>query len=87
MGDFMELAHAITGKKGFGHMATRYILSAGVVDENIIGFVEGSNGEEEYMELGLRLGLGIKDRGKAVFWDRNGFQLQWSPHPLSSFYL
>ena len=38
--------------------------------------MEGSNGAEEYMELGHRLGLGIGDRGEVVFWDRNGFQLR-----------
>jgi len=87
MGDFVELARAIAGKKGFGHMAAYYILGMGVVEWNIKGFVEGSNGGEEYMELGRRLGLGIGDRGEVVFWDRNGFELQWSPRPLSSFYL
>ncbi|PHT29408.1 hypothetical protein CQW23_31007 [Capsicum baccatum] len=87
MGDFVELACATAGKKGFGHMATRYILGTGLVEWNIKGFVEGSNGGEEYMELGCRLGLGIGDRGEVVFWDRNGFQLRQSPHPLSSFYL
>ena len=75
MGDFMELARAIVGKKGFGHMAARYILGTEVVEWNIKGFVEGSNGGEEYMELGCRLGLGIRNRGEVVFWDRNGFQL------------
>ncbi|KAF3613539.1 hypothetical protein FXO38_36180 [Capsicum annuum] len=75
MGDFVELVHATAGKKGFGHMAVSYILGTGVVEWNIKDFVEGSNGGEEYMELGCRLGLGIGDRGEVVFWDRNGFQL------------
>ncbi|PHT31148.1 hypothetical protein CQW23_27485 [Capsicum baccatum] len=87
MDDFVELAHAIAGKKGFGHMVVRYILGTGVVEYNIKGFVEDSNGGEEYMELGCILGLGIGDRGEVVFWDRNGFQLRQSPHPLSSSYL
>ena len=68
-------------------MAARYILGTGLVEWNIKGFVEGSNGGEEYMELGRRLGLGIGDRGEVVFWDRNGFQLQQSLRSLSSFYL
>ena len=67
MGNFVELARAIAGKKGFGHMAARYILGTVVVEWNIKGFVEGSNGGEEYMELGRRLGLGIGDRGEVVF--------------------
>ena len=79
MRDFVELARAIAGKKGFGHMAVHYILGTGVVEWNIKGFVEGSNGGEEYMELGRRLGLGIGDRGEVVFWDRNGFQLRQLP--------
>ena len=83
----MELVRATAGKKGFGHMAACYILGIGVVEWNIKGFVEGSNSEEEYMELGRRLGLGIEDRGEVVFWDRNGFQLRQSPRPLSFFYL
>ncbi|PHU05077.1 hypothetical protein BC332_25899 [Capsicum chinense] len=87
MGDFVELVRAIASKKGFGHMTVRYILGTGVVEWNIKGFVEGSNGGEEYMELGCRLGLGIGDRGEVVFWNRNGFQLQQLPRPLSSFYL
>ena len=85
MGDFVELARATVGKKGFGHMASHYILGTGMVEWNIKGFVEGSNGGEEYMELGRRLGLGIGDRGEVVFWDRNGIQLRLSPHSLSSF--
>ncbi|PHT83675.1 hypothetical protein T459_12118 [Capsicum annuum] len=85
MGDFVELAHATAGKKGFGHMVARYILGMGVAKWNIKGFVEGSNGGEEYMELKRRLGLGIGDRGEVVFWYRNGFQLRQSPHPLSFF--
>jgi len=87
MGDFVELARATVGKKGFRHMVARYILGTGVVEWNIKGFVEGNNGGKEYMELGHRLRLGIEDRGEVVFWDRNGFQLRQSPHPLSSFYL
>ncbi|PHU09537.1 hypothetical protein BC332_21397 [Capsicum chinense] len=73
MGDFVELTRATAGRKGFRHMATRYRLGMGVVEWNIKGFVKGSNGGEEYMELGHRLGLGIGDRGEVVFWDRNGF--------------
>ncbi|PHT40657.1 hypothetical protein CQW23_19511 [Capsicum baccatum] len=76
MGYFVELAHAIMGKKGFGHMAARCILGMGVVEWNIKSFVEGSNGGEEYMELGCRLGLGIGNMGEVVFWDRNGFHLR-----------
>ena len=75
MDDFVELARTIAGKKGFGHMDARYILGTVVVEWNIKGFVEGSNGGEKYMELGRRLRLGIGDRGEVVFWDRNGFQL------------
>ncbi|KAF3668746.1 hypothetical protein FXO38_06381 [Capsicum annuum] len=85
MGNFVDLVHAIAGNKGFGHMDARYILGTGMVEWNIKGFVKGSNGEEEYMELGHRFGLGIEDKGKMVFWDRNGFQLRQSPRPLSSF--
>ncbi|PHT55102.1 hypothetical protein CQW23_03588 [Capsicum baccatum] len=87
MGNFVELTRAIAGKKGFGHMVACYILGTGVAEWNIKGFVAGSNGGKEYMELGHRLGLGIGDRGEVVFWDRNGFQLRKSPRPLSSFYL
>ena len=46
MGDFVELACTIAGKKGFGHMAARYILGTVVVEWNIKGFVEGSNSGE-----------------------------------------
>ncbi|PHT68142.1 hypothetical protein T459_27629 [Capsicum annuum] len=67
MGNFVELARATVGKKGFGHMAARYILGTGVVEWNIKGFMVGSNGGEKYMELGCRLGLGIGDRGELVF--------------------
>ncbi|PHT32670.1 hypothetical protein CQW23_29007 [Capsicum baccatum] len=75
MGNFVELARATAGKKGFRHMAVHYTLGTGLVEWNIKGFVEGSNGGEEYMEFGCRLGLGSEDRGEVVFWDRNGFQL------------
>ncbi|PHT50280.1 hypothetical protein CQW23_10027 [Capsicum baccatum] len=64
MGDFVELVHAIAGKKGFRHMVAHYIVGMGVAEWNIKGFVEGSNGGEEYMELGHRLGLGIGNRGE-----------------------
>ena len=49
--------------------------------------MEGSNGGEEYMELGRRIRLGIGDRGEVVFWDRNGVQLRQLSYLLSSFYL
>ena len=32
MGNFVELACATAGKKGFGHMVARYILGMGVVE-------------------------------------------------------
>ena len=32
MGDFVELARATAGKKGFGHMDTYSILGTGVVE-------------------------------------------------------
>ena len=73
---YLGLACAVVGTKGFGHMAVRYIMGTGVVEWNTKDFVKGSNGGEEYMELGRRLGLGIGDRGKVAFWDRNGFQLR-----------
>lgn len=37
MGNFMKLARATAGKKGFGHMAACYILGMGVVKWNIKG--------------------------------------------------
>lgn len=33
----------------------------------MLSFAGGSNGGEEYIELGHKLGLGIRDRGEAVF--------------------